>query len=99
MLAMRFTAQLLSGLDEVVEPTRLNIGALELLDAVRNPAHDQRLHAMIPQRTVDRPLPHVDDVELLGRWWVLDLHRERGRRGRAFCGCCLLYTSPSPRDS
>jgi hypothetical protein len=80
VLAMRFAAQLLSGLDKVVEPTGGDVSSLELLDAVRDPAHGQRLHPMVPQRVVDRPLSHVDYVELLCRRRRLDLHFQRGRR-------------------
>ena len=35
-------------------------------------------------------------------WFLLDYYTQRANKGIAFLGndsCCLLYTSPSPRDS
>src|SRR4029079_3209363 len=85
--AERPTPYLLPGFDEVVESTGVRVRPLELFDAMRDPAHDERFHAVIPQRAVDRPLSHVNDVELLRGGRRLDLDRERGsRRGLAVLG-------------
>ena len=53
--AVRLAAQRLRRFDEVVDAARAlrQVGAVDLVDAVRNPVHDQGLGAAVPQRTVD----------------------------------------------
>ena len=55
------------------------VRAVDLVDAVGNPIHDQRLGAGIPQRAVDAIILRVNDVEPVGGRRRLHFHTERFR--------------------
>ena len=88
---VRFAAQGLRGLDEVVDAAVASpggdVGAVALVDAVRNPRGDQRLDPGRPERARHRVGPRDHETELLGRRRQLHLHDEgRGRFRRTVVG-------------
>ena len=88
---VRFAAQGLRGLDEVVDAAVASpggdVGAVALVDAVRNPRGDQGLDPGRPERARHRVGPRDHETELLGRRRQLHLHDEgRGRFRRTVVG-------------
>lgn len=75
-----FAAELLGRFDKVVDAARV-VAALELVDAVGNPVHDQRFHPVIPQRAVDGPCAHVHHFVWCGGRGHLGFHGQRRCRG------------------
>ncbi len=77
-----FAAQGLAGFDKVVDAALafLQVGALAIVDDVRDPVGDQRLGAGVPQRTIDAVGLGIDDIEPPGRWGGLGTDMQlRGR--------------------
>ncbi len=88
---VRFAAQSLRGLDEVVDAAVASpggdVGAVALVDAVRNPRGDQGLDPGRPERARHRVGPRDHEAELLGRRRQLHFHDEgRGRFRRTVVG-------------
>jgi hypothetical protein len=77
---VRFAAQRLGRLEEVVDPAvtppRGNVGAIALVDAIRNPRGDQRLHPGSPEPVRHRVAPRHHRLELRRRRRQFHLHRE-----------------------
>ena len=92
MTRVRLATERLAGLDEVIDaalPFR-EVRAFAVVDAVGNPADDQRLRARVPERAVDAVLLGVDHVEpLLGRSG-LRTHFE-GRGGLLIASGCRQF--------
>ncbi len=77
--AVRLPGQRLGRLDEVVDAARaqLEVGAVDLVDAVRDPVHDQRLDGPVPERAVDPVAPGVDRQQVDQLRLGHDLHVQR----------------------
>jgi hypothetical protein len=65
---VRLPGQRLRRFDEVVHAALAlgQVRAVDLVNAVRNPVHNQRLHPGVPQRAVDLEILRIDRVELGG---------------------------------
>ena len=101
---VRFAAQSLRGLDEVVDAAVASpggdVGAVALVDAVRNPRGDQGLDPGRPERARHRVGPRDHETELLGRRRQLHLHDEgRGRFRRTVVGRHLEDVLARRRES
>ena len=86
MASMRFTAVRLARFNEVVDTAvsaiGSDIGALAIVDAMRNPVNDESLGARIPEWAVNRVLRGVDHVQAILRRSGLCMDVDR--RGHLF---------------
>src|ERR1035441_7382207 len=65
VITVRFAAQLLPGFDEIVDSARAQrqVGAVDLVHAMRNPTNHQGLGAGVPERARDLEIPGVNRIQ------------------------------------
>ena len=83
MAGVRLATQRLRGLDEIINTALAlcQIGAVDVINAVRNPVHNQRLGARVPERTVNLVALRIDDIQSVrGR---RQIHNDVQQGGRA----------------
>ncbi len=83
---VRLAAQRLGRLDKIINAAVAvicrDVRAVDLVNAMRNPVHDERLRTGVPKRTVDLVGLGVNDVEPVARRRSHHFDFERGRRSQ-----------------
>ena len=84
--SMRFAAQRLRRLDKIVNAAVAlagrDVGPVDLVNAMRNPVHDERLCPRVPQQAVNLVRLRINHIEPLRRWRGHHLHAQCGRRAQ-----------------
>ena len=80
LASVRLPAQRLGSFDEIVNATLTfrQVGAVDVVNAVRDPVHDKRLGPGAPQRAVNLVTLRINHVEPLRRRRGRHLHAQRG---------------------
>ena len=102
------TVKTTSGALELERPRLRNASTLDFASKVvgKGVARTHALEALViasflrglSVRDVERALEETFDEPVVSKSTVSRISKDTAQRYRAWCGRCLLYTSPSPRD-